>query len=77
VWLPANAVTESKPLGILSLLTLALMLAKELSGETAAARAEQDRGAECAAGQASPRERRAEAYARTTRRRFDGINRCC
>jgi carbon starvation protein len=77
VWLPAYAVAESRRVGILGLLTLALMLVKELSGETAVARAEQLRKPDCEASQASPRQRRARAYLQTTRRRFDGINRCC
>jgi carbon starvation protein len=81
VWLPAYAVAESKPWGILSLLTLALMLMKELSGETALDRAQQSHGAgcarACAAGQATPRQRRTQAYLQVARRRFDGINRCC
>ncbi|MGA2176923.1 MAG: carbon starvation CstA family protein [Verrucomicrobiota bacterium] len=81
VWLPAYAVAESKRLGGLSLLTLALMLVKELSGEAAIERAQKSHGAECAAEcaahRSSPRQRRAQAYLQVARKRFDGINRCC
>jgi carbon starvation protein len=81
VWLPAYALAESKPWGILSLLTLALLLVKELSGETAVERAQQSPPAACpavcATRPSTPRQLRAAAYLHVTRRRFDGINRCC
>jgi carbon starvation protein len=82
VWLPAYAVAETKPFGIWSLLTLALMLAKELSGETAMARLEEKNAAacgarECVAAHSDPRQRQAHAYLEVAQRRFDGINRCC
>ncbi|MGO8698825.1 MAG: carbon starvation CstA family protein [Limisphaerales bacterium] len=82
VWLPAYAVAETKTFGIWSLLTLALMLAKELSGETAMARSEERNAAACCAGecvgsQPDLRQRSARAYVEVAQRRFDGINRCC
>lgn len=81
VWLPAYALAEAKPYGIFSVLTLALMLVKELSGESAAERAHGRQDAcgapQCVAGPSHPREERDRAYMETARRRFEGINRCC
>jgi carbon starvation protein len=81
VWLPAYALAESKPFGIWSLFTLLLLLAKELSGETAMCRSA-ERKACCAAHEgivehSDLRQQRAQAYVEVTQRRFDGINRCC
>ena len=77
VWLPAYAVAESKPLGFLSLLTLALLLVREMSGEAAVDRAHSSLAHGCAAQQYSLWQRRAHAYLHVARKRFDGINRCC
>ena len=48
VWLPDYAVAESKPFGILSLLALAMALAKELSGEAHFERAQAAQICDCA-----------------------------
>jgi carbon starvation protein len=75
VWLPAYALAESKPFGFLSVLTLALMLVRELSGEAAINRAQHSHAR--AAHAISPRQQRAHAYLQVANKRFDGINRCC
>jgi carbon starvation protein len=67
IWLPDYAIAESNPRGIFSLLVLALMLIKELSGETAIQRARKTEAT------ATP----GKAYQQVTQKRFDGINRCC
>ncbi len=89
VWLPEFAVAEAKPLALFSLLTLALALARELSGEAALERARQTPGS-CACASSSqhtihllgaPDSGRAvsseQVYVETLERRFNGIHRCC
>jgi carbon starvation protein len=72
VWLPDYAVAEARPRGSGNLLFLALLLARELSGQTAVARA-QERPCGCAAA----KQVRVRAYLEVAQKRFDGINRCC
>ena len=82
VWLPEYAVAEGRPPGWFSLLALALLLVRELSGEAALARA--GRGAavcSCQEQVSSEGETHAaarkRAYLRWTEKRFRGVNRCC
>jgi carbon starvation protein len=72
VWLPDYAVAEGRPRGSGNLLFLALLLARELSGQTAVERA-QERSCGCAAA----KQVRVRAYLEVAQKRFDGINRCC
>jgi carbon starvation protein len=72
VWLPAYAVAEARPRGFGSVLLLALLLAREWSGQAAV-----DRAQEQACGCVETKEVRVHAYLQVTRKRFDGINRCC
>jgi carbon starvation protein len=67
VWLPGYAVAEAGATGSLSLMMLALMLIKELSGENAIHRARQ----------AQPAATADQAYLQVAHKRFDGIHRCC
>ncbi len=84
-WLPDYAVAEGQPLKVMSLIALALALAKELSGEARIDRIEQS----CACVEPgrlrlnvteppSPGcPTREAAYLRAAEERFDGIKRCC
>jgi carbon starvation protein len=72
VWLPDYAVAESRPRGLGNTLLLALLLVKELSGQSAIERA-QARSCDCSKGG----ELRARAYLEVAQKRFDGVNRCC
>jgi len=72
VWLPDYAVAEVRPRGLGSVLPLALLLARELSGQTAIHRATEQA---CACPDA--KHVRVHAYLEVTQKRFDGINRCC
>jgi carbon starvation protein len=74
VWLPDYSVAEARPRGLGSLLLMALLLARELSGQTAIQRA-QERA--CCCGCPESKQVRVHAYLETTQKRFDGINRCC
>jgi carbon starvation protein len=65
--LPGYAVAEAGPRGSLSLLMLALMLIKELSGENASHRTRE----------AQPAVTAERAYLQVAHKRFDGIHRCC
>jgi carbon starvation protein len=87
-WLPDYAVNEGRPLGALGVLALLFGLAKELSGEAALARAEQNAGARVCECQASvnllgvaerdcPPPSRAELFDEVNEHRFRGVNRCC
>ncbi len=67
LWLPGYAVAEAGPRGAGSLLMLALLLIKELSGETAIQRARETQPAVTAG----------RAYLQVAQKRHDGINRCC
>ncbi len=74
VWLPDSEMTQPRPLAAAGMFTVGLLLAKELSGETALAR---EQGAEriCACPQNDISA--GENYAAFTTRRFNGIKRCC
>jgi carbon starvation protein len=72
VWLPAYAMAESRPRGFGSLLLLALLLAREWSGQAAVDRAQRE-----VCGCAKTKDERVHAYLQVTRKRFDGVNRCC
>jgi carbon starvation protein len=72
VWLPDYAVAEGKPRGLGNMLMLALLLARELSGQSAFERA-QERPCGCAMA----KQKRVRAYLEVAQKRFDGINRCC
>ena len=87
VWLPDYAVVESRPLHAVGVATVALALAKELSGEAEMDRARQ--GAiqcECEQGKAGgptglsasqARQAEARVYLAVAERRFKGVKRCC
>jgi carbon starvation protein len=72
VWLPAYAMAEDRPRGLGSLLLLALLLAREWSGQAAV-----DRAQERACGCAPAKQVRVQGYLQVAQKRFDGINRCC
>jgi len=74
VWLPEYAVAEARPRGLASLLLLALLLARELSGQAAIHRAA---GGCHECGGADSKDARVQAYLQVAQKRFDGINRCC
>jgi carbon starvation protein len=81
VWLPDYAVTEGgRKLGggVAGTATLALALAKELSGEAQLDRAHQQQAAicDCAHGP-QPAKSDAQIYVETTEQRFTGVRRCC
>jgi carbon starvation protein len=80
VWLPEYAVAEGKPLHGFNLLALALLLVKELSGETAMERARHGEAAhvcqEDVSAKAAVAARR-RIYLQVAEKRFKGINRCC
>ena len=70
VWLPDYAIKEAGASNALGAVSLALLLVKELSGQSAVDRAHtcQPHNHQCA---------RQQAYLQTVEKRFDGINRCC
>ncbi|MBI3876887.1 MAG: carbon starvation protein A [Verrucomicrobia bacterium] len=80
VWLPDYAVAEGKAVKWWNLFALALLFAKELSGQSAV-----DRAQACVppkvnllGGRAAmERDARAQAYVKAAEQRFDGVNRCC
>ena len=81
VWLPDYAVVEGgRKLGggAAGTATLALALAKELSGEAQLDRAHQQQAAvcDCAHGQ-QPAKSDAQIYVETTEQRFTSVRRCC
>ena len=86
VWLPDYALVEDKPLRLLGLFTLAIGLARELSGETEFARAEaaqhqhhHETGgvpARDAACEHSALDK-GRLYAATQEKRFNNVRRCC
>ena len=79
VWLPDYAVTEGgrKLGGTAGAATLALALAKELSGETQLERAhEQAAMCDCSHAHESAKTD-AQIYVETTEKRFTGVRRCC
>ncbi len=79
VWLPDYAVTEGgrKLGGTAGAATLAVALAKELSGETQLERAHQQ-AAMCDCSHAhEPAKSDAQIYVETTEKRFTGVRRCC
>jgi carbon starvation protein len=84
-WLPDYLTAEARPFQVVSLLGLALALAKEISGEAAVDRAQQH-SVICqqalqvdllAGGLKREAVPRGEAYATAAEGRFDGPNRCC
>jgi carbon starvation protein len=80
VWLPHYAVAENKPIHLAGLLTLAVALAKELSGEAHLERAQQLHAFACEAQPGDPAANRAareKAYIESTEKRFHGVTRCC
>ena len=89
VWLPDYAVAEARPRGLAGLLLIALMLAREWSGQTAMERVGRARlqpshsdvcqqgSAEAAPYRLQCKNDRVHAYLQVAQKRFDGINRCC
>lgn len=71
VWLPEYALAEAQPANIPGLFFLALLLAKELSGESAIERARAAQPSHAGCAQCD------QAYVRVAEKRFNGINRCC
>ena len=84
-WLPEYAIAEGKPLQLFSVLTLGFALAKEISGEAALERAEQQAASACSRPgsehahptPADAAARRQQLYSELTEKRYNGINRCC
>ncbi|MEQ1852209.1 MAG: carbon starvation CstA family protein, partial [Chthoniobacteraceae bacterium] len=83
VWLPADAIAESKPVNIMGLAALGCTLARELSGQAAIDRErtrQEVAACECEAGpleagrRASPRK---NVYLSVNERRFRTVDRCC
>jgi len=72
VWIPAYAVAEARPRSLGNMLLMALLLARELSGQSAVERA-QERPCGCV----TAKEVKVRAYLKVAQKRFDGINRCC
>jgi hypothetical protein len=84
IWLPDYAVVESKPLHLVSLLALAIALAKELSGEAqlervelAAAEGKHEHQPQDGVAQNVASKDRSKAYVEMTEQRFKGVRRCC
>jgi len=87
VWLPDYAIAEARPLRVLSLLALAVALAKELSGEAHLERAQQtakvcghcqpDSDGPNADEEISQRKTGQQLYVEVTEKRFNGVTRCC
>ncbi|MSU59869.1 MAG: carbon starvation protein A [Pedosphaera sp.] len=77
VWLPDYAVAEGggKFAGAAGTAALTLALAKELSGETQLARAQQTEAHECKCD--APAKSPEQIYVETTEKRFTGVRRCC
>ncbi len=86
VWLPDYAIAEGKSVNALGVTALALLLAKELSGEAAVDRAAQH-AAFCATApkhvnllggrEAMAKAQRQQAYIQVAEERFNGVNKCC
>jgi carbon starvation protein len=78
VWLPDYAVTEGgRKLGAAGAATLALALAKEISGEAQLERAQQQ-AAICDGDHVpKPAQSDAQIYVAATEQRFTGVRRCC
>ncbi len=78
VWLPAEALSASRPMPVAGLAAFAFTLLKEVSGEAAIDRERAlAQACECAApadAQARPRK---NVFLTATEHRFKGINRCC
>jgi len=70
VWLPDYALAAPRSRGLRGLLALALLLAREVSGQAAV-----DRAGAPAAG--AGKTDRARAYTQAAEKRFDGAGRCC
>ncbi|MEW6306118.1 MAG: carbon starvation CstA family protein [Verrucomicrobiota bacterium] len=91
VWLPEYAVVEEKPFHILGLIALMFALAKELTGEAALDRAQQNPAAYCECADhtrvqvkllggglsAQTPATREHLYVRVTEDRYSKVNRCC
>lgn len=77
VWLPDYALVEpgSRFRGLGGAATLALALARELSGEAHFERAQQKQAAQCPC--AEHRQTTGQIYVATTEQRFSGVRRCC
>ena len=75
VWLPDYEFAAAKPMNSLSLFVLAFALARELSGEAAVEREQQQIAKTCNCEVNG--DTREQAYVAFTTRRFKGVNRCC
>ena len=75
-WLYRQAILLAGLWAVL-LTTLALALAKELSGEAQLERVHQQQAAVCDCGTAHPTKSEAQIYVETTEQRFTGVRRCC
>jgi carbon starvation protein len=76
VWLPEHAMVEGKRFRWLSFLTLALALARELSGEAALDRARRA-GACCGSDTTGLSADQENLYLEVTERRYQSVRRCC
>ena len=75
VWLSDYELAAAKPMNFLSLFALAFALARELSGEAAVEREQQQIAKTCNCEVNG--DTREQAYVAFTTRRFKGVNRCC
>jgi hypothetical protein len=87
IWLPDYAMSESRPLRVAGVATLAFALTKELSGEAEMERAGQAATlCECDHNEAGglaeshgtqPRRMAVRVYLEVAEKRFKGVRRCC
>ena len=75
VWLPEYAVAEGRPIRFFGFFALGMALAKELSGEAALERAEQEQAALCC-HEAHPGSRE-DLYVQQLEERYKSVRRCC
>jgi carbon starvation protein len=71
-WLPDYAIAEARPLRVGSIVTLAIALLREVSGEAKVDRIAEEQACACA-----PEHTRSGAYMKAAEQRYNGINRCC
>ena len=77
-YLPDYAVVESRPVRVGTAVALGVALARELSGEAQAARAQEQAATwVCSADGRDERSIQRRAYLEVAEKRFKGINRCC
>jgi carbon starvation protein len=76
VWLPPSALSREPSLPAFGVISIGLLLLREISGEAAVAR-QQAVAEACDCQQAQTLRGRGNVYLTATARRFTGVNRCC